>query len=87
MWATRLDMVDYAHPTKALSHGIFYGNSIGIYYGIAIAVTVRSLDPSLISRLIAHYSLSRSLDLFVRLIPIYATELFRIPLAFLSVII
>ena len=49
LWATRLDMVGNAHPTKALSHGI--------YYGIAIAVTVRSLDPSLISRLIGRYSL------------------------------
>ena len=57
LWATRLDMVGNAHPTKALSHGICYGNSVGICYGIAIAVTVRSLDPSLISRLIAHYSL------------------------------
>ena len=28
LWATRLDMVGNAHPTKALSHG----NSIGIGY-------------------------------------------------------
>ena len=45
------------------------------------------LSHSLFGRLIGHCSLSRSLDLFVRLIPIYTTELFRIPLAFLSVII
>ena len=32
LWATRLDMVGNAHPTKALSHGIYYGIAIGIGY-------------------------------------------------------
>ena len=64
LWATRLDMVGNAHPTKALSHGIFYGN--------AIAFAIRSFDPSIY---------------IVCLIPIYATELFRMRSVFVSVII
>ena len=34
----------------------FYRTHYGIFYGTSIAVTIRSLDPSLFSRLIAHYT-------------------------------